>query len=468
MGWVWKAVLCDLDKTVAIKMLKTERLRSGPQIQRFLREARALSRFKHDHIVEVHDAGVEDGVAYLRMDYLQGEDLRAYFRRLAPLSPAALADLLIPVCSAMTMVHRNGVVHRDLKPDNIFLARDAEGRVVPKVLDFGIAKVLDDGGSPLTHTENVIGTPLYMSPEQFRSAKHIDARTDQYSLGVILYEGATHELPIRDEAIGQLALRVVQGDFKPPRELRPDLPEEFERVILRAMARAPAERFPSMRELGVALLPFASERTRVLYGDLFPSPFDATACAEAPSAPAPPALTDAATTELRDTLEATTVEGATLRLATPVSQKTTGARFDLRLAVVGIGLGAVVAFAGWHVFHRGRLQAVSGSPPGSLARVSEHARVLTSPPRPTTPTRTSTEAPHENAPEPQPRGVVVPTACIARRAPHAPRSAPRGPSGEDSRTPRRQSTDRARPGTPPPEMPPPTNDAFNSPAARGL
>jgi serine/threonine-protein kinase len=268
MASVWKALHLGLRKHVAIKTLRADLTQSEKARERFLREGEAIARIRHAHVVEVHDVGIAGDTPYLVMEFLEGEDLRAYFQQRAPLPLAELADLMVPVCAALATAHDEGVVHRDIKPGNLFLARTRDRGLVPKVLDFGVSRLLDDRtGRVHTGTAVVLGTPRYMAPEQVRGARDVDGRADQYALGVILYQGATGRVPIDDTAVFELLRRVVNGDFVPPRRLRPDLPPAFEALVMRAMATLPDARFPTLRDLGAALLPFASERTRVIHGD---------------------------------------------------------------------------------------------------------------------------------------------------------------------------------------------------------
>ncbi len=268
MASVWKAMHLGLRKPVAIKTLRADLTASDRARERFLREGEAIARIRHAHVVEVHDVGIAGDIPYLVMEFLEGEDLRAHLVRRGALPLIELADIMVPVCAALATAHDEGVVHRDIKPGNLFLARTRDRGVVPKVLDFGVSRLLDDRtGRVHTGTAVVLGTPRYMAPEQVRGARDVDGRADQYSLGVILYQASTGQVPIDDTAVFELLRRVVSGDFPPPRRVRPDLPEAFERVVLRAMATRPDDRFASMRDLGSALLPFASERTRVLYTD---------------------------------------------------------------------------------------------------------------------------------------------------------------------------------------------------------
>jgi eukaryotic-like serine/threonine-protein kinase len=267
MGAVYQARHQDLGRPAALKVLHERYARSADVRLRFVREGQAAARVRHPNVVDVYDVGVEGNEPYLVMELLEGEDLSQTLAREGALSVARTADLLLPVVAAVAAAHDIGVVHRDLKPENIFLS-DERGGVRPKVLDFGISKLMDPGDAqPLTGTGAFLGTPQYMSPEQAQGAKYIDHRSDQYSLGVILYQCATGRRPIEEPSIYTLIQRIVRGEFPPPRQLSPELPAAFEAVILRAMARDPSERFVSVRALGRALLEFASARGRVLYAD---------------------------------------------------------------------------------------------------------------------------------------------------------------------------------------------------------
>jgi serine/threonine-protein kinase len=265
MGVVYAARHQDLGKLAAVKILH-ERYDASEQVRvRFMREGQAVSRIRHPNIVDVYDVGTEQGRVYLVMELLEGEDLRSLLAREGPLSPQRTADLLVPVIAAVAAAHDLGVVHRDLKPDNVFLCAERNA-VSPKVLDFGISKVADpEKAASLTGTGTLLGTPYYMSPEQAQTDKNVDARSDQYSLGVILYECVTGRRPIDEPALYQLIQRIVQGDFPAPRQVNPSISAVFEHVVLRSMARVPSERFPTTRALGRALLPLASERTRSNY-----------------------------------------------------------------------------------------------------------------------------------------------------------------------------------------------------------
>ncbi len=282
MGAVYEATHVDLQKRVALKTLHPEFARDPTIRARFLQEGKAASRLRHPHVVDVSDFGVQDGNAYLVMEYLEGEGLDALLERDGALAVERIAEVLLPICSAVSAAHREGIVHRDLKPENVFLARNALGQTLPKVLDFGISK-LDDPASGFARTGSsaLLGTPYYMSPEQAQGANRVDARSDQYALGVIAYECATGQKPFDADALFVLLKRVVEGDAQPPRALRPDLPIPFERMILRAMSVEPGDRFPSVEALAAELVTFAGAPARTTWEPLL-------AHATAPSSPGGP------------------------------------------------------------------------------------------------------------------------------------------------------------------------------------
>ena len=266
MGVVYEGVHEGLGKRVAIKTLRGA---TGPGadelIARFVREGKAAAKINHPNVVGVFDVAVDGDTPYLVMEYLDGEDLAAKMVNQAPMTPGAMADLLVPIVSALAAAHEAGIVHRDLKPENIFITRGKGGALEPKLVDFGISKLQGDGGLHLTGTNTILGTPYYMSPEQAGSSKNVDHRSDIFSFGVILYQCATHELPFNGESLYQLLGEIMHKEPPTVSSIAKQVPAALEAVIARAMQKDPNKRFQTAAELGVALLPFASQRVRLTY-----------------------------------------------------------------------------------------------------------------------------------------------------------------------------------------------------------
>jgi serine/threonine protein kinase len=280
MGAVYEAVDTQLSRTVALKTLTAGMANREAAVARFKLEAQAAAQLLHPNVVAVHAFGVDRGVAYMAMEYLRGETLSAAVAR-GPLSAERTADIMLSVCAGVHEAHRAGIVHRDLKPGNIFLAQDWFGER-PKVLDFGISKLTGDT-SDLTGTGDIIGTSQYLSPEQAAGRRDLDARSDQYSLAVVLYECVTKVTPNAGENLYTLIRNIVEGRHRLVRQLRPELPAEFEAVIERAMSLKPDDRFTSMRQMGAALLPFASDPCKRQWSDHYAAERDP----EAAPRPAP-------------------------------------------------------------------------------------------------------------------------------------------------------------------------------------
>jgi len=291
MATVYEATDRDLDRRVAIKTLHERRALSNDTRLRFLREGQTASRIRHPHVAAIYDVG-RGSRPYLVMEYLEGEDLARRLTRQTLLTVQQTADLIVPVVAAVAAAHDLGVIHRDLKPDNIFLSAE-HGSIRPKVLDFGISKISDQPGlQALTTTGEFLGTLSYASPEQAQGEKSLDGRSDQYSLGVILYQCCTGRPPIVEASFPALLQRVVAGDFAAPRALNSQLPIAFEDLILTAMARDPARRFPSTRALGRALLEFASDTVVAAHTQELQDAGGARSAVASPAKPASPALSN--------------------------------------------------------------------------------------------------------------------------------------------------------------------------------
>jgi serine/threonine-protein kinase len=299
MGVVVAATHVELQQTRAIKFMLPETLDDKESVERFLREARAAAKLTSPHAVKVHDvARLPTGEPYIVMEYLQGTDLKKYLaeKRVLPIPEAV--SYILQACDAIAEAHAAGVVHRDLKPANLFLAERAGAPPTLKVLDFGIAKVNDNPSNDgqLTATQTVIGSPLYMSPEQILSTRSVDARSDVWSLGVILYVLVTGMVPFRGDSTLAIFASVQRDDPVPPSMWMPSLPRDLERIILSCLEKDLAKRCPSARDLAAALAPFGPGASQGAGQNRAPAPADiggtqrmTPALASASRPPAPPA-----------------------------------------------------------------------------------------------------------------------------------------------------------------------------------
>jgi predicted Ser/Thr protein kinase len=252
MGSVWLARNCALGSEVAVKVLHQGGARTAAQRQRFEQEARGLARLDHPNLVKILDFGLSgDGEPFIVMEVLRGEDLARRLDRERPLPLALTVHIVGQVCRALQHAHAAGVVHRDIKPANVFLT-EHDGEVYVKVLDFGIAR-FNEGVTDATRTGVLLGTPAFMSPEQLLSPKSVDLRSDTWALGVLVYACVTGRLPFEGETVTALGIAVVQSRPVAPTQLDPRLPSAIDYFIERALARDPAQRFQSARELGEAL-----------------------------------------------------------------------------------------------------------------------------------------------------------------------------------------------------------------------
>jgi len=257
MGTVYRAEHALLGRPAAIKLLHSELTRSDELVQRFFNEAKAATAIRHPGIVEVYDFGyADDGRAYLVMEFLEGEPLGARLARRGRLPEPEAAHIARGIAGALRAAHGKGIFHRDLKPDNVFLVPDPDGagdRV--KVLDFGVAKLADatPEGMKFTRTGALMGTPLYMAPEQARAAATIDHRADLYSLGCILYELLVGEPPFVAEGAGEIIALQMFGTVEPPRQRVAELTAGIETIVMRLLEKEPDARYASAHEVQQAL-----------------------------------------------------------------------------------------------------------------------------------------------------------------------------------------------------------------------
>ena len=256
MGAVYEAVHCDLDKQVAVKTLLPHISENAEAYQRFLLEARAASRLRHPHIIEVTDFDhTSDGMPFMVLEFLEGEDLSRTLARQGRLSLPGAHAIFRDVLSAMEAAHRAGIVHRDLKPQNIFLCRYGDRSDFPKVLDFGISKVLDTTGG-LTGSCAYMGTPNYMAPEQAdgRSGE-ADERSDVFALGTIIFRALGGREAYPGNRAATVLYKIVNEDPPSLSDANPAMSEQTVEVVRRAMAKDPADRYASAASFARALLP---------------------------------------------------------------------------------------------------------------------------------------------------------------------------------------------------------------------
>lgn len=261
MGVVFSGTHVLLGTPVAIKLIHSELKHDGEAVQRFLNEARTSASLKGEHIARVFDVGILDsGEPYLVMEQLDGLGLDQYLQERGACSPTEAVDLVLQVCEGLAEAHAAALVHRDIKPANLFLARRADGQFSLKILDFGIVKhTARRRGEPgLTNPGKSLGSPWYMSPEQMMTPHTVDQRADVWSLGVLLFELLTDQLPFVGDDVPQVCANVLTAPVPPVRHLRPELPPELEAIVQRCLEKDPTARFQSVDQLAAALLPFAS------------------------------------------------------------------------------------------------------------------------------------------------------------------------------------------------------------------
>jgi eukaryotic-like serine/threonine-protein kinase len=448
MGVVYAARHLELDQRVAIKFLLPEIAQQGMAAERFRREARAAARIRGEHVCRVLDVGTLRGIPYMVMEFLEGRDLADELARRGRLPPEEAVGYMLEACDAVAEAHAAGIVHRDIKPANLFLATRSDGSRHVKVLDFGVSKSLVDSNSgqhALTVTSSVVGSPLYMSPEQLDSARDVDRRTDIWALGVVLYELLTGRTPFSGDSIPQLVNSVLHDQPPTFMSCQVTAPDGLEVALGRALAKQRDQRYASVAEFVTAIAPFATRHTalstRMSRGiaGTYASPSMAADSQPMHSAGGGPTPNAARTS---DEMHVSQVPPA------PWAQRTTDRG---RRSRQGIVLGALVLLAGSGfllyrlAFQHDPEQAASGSPHGSEATPTS-LRPVTPEPRPATPPPAATAAAipepekpaaNEEAAPAQPAKPSQPVATGVVAAPQAPAPAaiPNGKSGQPVKPP---------------------------------
>jgi serine/threonine protein kinase len=265
MGWVVVATHLQLEQRVALKFMRSS---TNPEaVARFLREARAAARIQSEHVARVSDVGtLENGAPYLVMEYLEGEDLGQLIDAKGALPEYLALDYAIQACEGLAEAHAAGIIHRDLKPANLFLARRTDGSVRVKLLDFGISKLAPAPGSQpeinMTSTQGLMGSPLYMSPEQMRSSRTVDQRADIWSMGTIIYEMLAGRSPFDGTTLPEVCAHILADEPASLRSFQPELSPELEAIVMRCLEKKPERRYPDVAALAHALAPFGTDEIR--------------------------------------------------------------------------------------------------------------------------------------------------------------------------------------------------------------
>jgi serine/threonine-protein kinase len=302
MGNVYAATHVGLGTTFALKVLRSSE--GAESHARFEREARATASLRSEHVARVIDFGWFQDAPFMVLELLEGRDLDQEICARGRLPAAEAVDLVLQACDGLAEAHAAGIIHRDIKPSNLFLARRSNGATVLKVLDFGISKRVD-GDESLTGSATMLGSPLFMAPEQIRSAKHVDVRVDVWALGVVLFQALTGQLPFRGDGVSSTLAAVMIDEPPDVRALCPETSADLEAIVRRCLQKNPAFRYRGVAELAMALAPHASPGGRQLAERLAPrahAPQESvgrlgTTLDESTSAPiSPEARTDAAST----------------------------------------------------------------------------------------------------------------------------------------------------------------------------
>ncbi len=439
MGAVVLAMHLQLEERVAIKFLLSSVARQPDMVERFLREGRTAIKIRSEHCVRVLDVGtLEGGQPYMVMEFMEGRDLEATIRESGPLPIADAVDFVLQAGEALAEAHALGTVHRDLKPANLFVTKRADGSSSIKVLDFGISKQAGVAGNlGMTSTQAVMGSPLYMSPEQMRSSKDVDARSDIWALGTVLYEAITGSPPFDGETVTALIVKITQDAPPPLRSRRMDVPPQLEAVLSTALEKDRARRYQTMASFAAALAPFGT-------ASAFAS---ADRIARVLGAPRPPQASLVNLAAYAPPTSPSAVAAQTQGAHAVTADRTVSKGRSPRLVGAIIGLVAVAGIAGVALMNR-----------APKAESTATGRGVAPPPI-AVPTVAPVAAPAAVALDPAPTPTLVPASAVASPAASAHGGPPAAGRPRAPSNPAHPAPPGASPGSPKP--PPQSKDVFD-------
>jgi serine/threonine-protein kinase len=465
---VLSAVHPGLGQRVAIKMLLPEWASDFDVVERFLREGRAATRIKSQHVVRVFDVGtLATGAPYLVLEYLEGHNLDDVVSMWGPLPIETAIDWVLQACEAISEAHALGIVHRDLKPGNLFLTHLPDGSDCIKVIDFGLSKLAESfmpaGSAKLTRPNDVMGSPHYMAPEQLRAMQHADERTDLWALGAVLYELIAGKTPFNGESMAELCAAVLTRAPERLSTLRPEVAPALEETVHRCLSKDPAARFASAAELARALAPHGT-------------PLSRTSCTriervlEGPSRPSPTPVPGPGPKSGESSRSADVDEWSSGTLASiPGTHTSAKVVLGSFLMLAGLGIGVFMwMYEAVHANDPDRTGGIAAQPPPILVAPRAPLDVPPAPPPPPPSPPASPNQEATTAPEPGGSAPKHPTYAEEHRA--APQTPPPGSPPRPRAVPiaRPAPASEAMATLPPPPTPAPTQQQRPGSSPRGF